>query len=663
MVLSIIKDFALKAKQEENKEIDLDVSEISSVDSVLDTTTIDSIYPFSWEEHSDYIETGDNLVRVIAIVDYPKSKVGNWLSELKRKKGNITIVQFLKSSSSTGMMDYYNRTIKNKNAEILKTYDPLKKKKLEKQIDAAELQLNKFLDNESSYLYQYTYIYLQARTLDELNALTDMINNTLIKLQLKSMLPTKAAFQTFWCAIPILENLLEEYTYQQSNTEVASSMFPFDDAEILSLNPRSDVEGINKDTNSLIAIDYLDRKNTLNQNMVVIGTSGVGKTTYMIQKILKYVAKGVKVFIIDPENEYSQIVKLLGGTVVHLSSNSDTKINPLQIYSENIMDTTEEGMVFKVDIEMLVKDKIQRVLGFFQVIKPDITHVEKALLDRVLKDCYVNRGILTKKSIQEIPAEDYPTLEDVYKTIKSLEEIDPKRFQRLEDFYYILESYVSGSKTLFNGHTNIDLNNNLVSFDLKPLQNEIDVQGAAYLNVFSYLWDEITKNKTENIKLFVDEFHFLTANQDAATFFHQAYKRFRKYNAGAIAGTQQIQDVLEGKMNNNTNVGEAIVGNSYTKVFFGLDNKGVDDIIEKLRMTFSDKEKKLLSRRKQGEALIIHGTQRAFMKVQLTEEELRLKDPERYEEVFGVSAKITPDYEERIKMTTVEIQEALNFNY
>ena len=116
-------------------------------------------------------------------------------------------------------------------------------------------------------------------------------------------------------------------------------------------------------------------------------------------------------------------------------------------------------------------------------------------------------------------------------------------------------------------------------------------------------------------------------------------------------------------MQGGRNVGEAIVGNSYTKVFFGLDNKGVDDIVQKLRMNFSDKERKLLERRKQGEALIIHGTQRAFMNVQLTEEELRLKDPVRYEEVYGASATTVPMYSERIVMTEMERQEALNFNF
>ncbi|EGO6517788.1 DUF87 domain-containing protein, partial [Enterococcus faecalis] len=334
-----------------------------------------------------------------------------WLSELKRKKGNITIVQFLEGSSSSKMVTHYNDTIKNKEAELLKTYDPLKQKRLQQQIDTANRQLDKYLENHSGYIYQYTYIYLQAQTRAILDDLTDSIQKTLIKLQMKAITPIKGMFQTFWSAMPIAENLLKDYTYKESNTEIASSMFSFDDAEILNLSPRSDVEGINRDTNSLVAIDYLDKKHSLNQNMVVIGTSGVGKTTYMIQKILRYVAKGVKVFIVDPENEYSEIVSLLGGTVVHLSANAQTKINPLEIFSEDIADMADD---IPVTMGLLLKDKIQRVKGFFQVLKPDLTQVEKAVIDTVLRRTYEAAGLFAATNIQSLTATDYPVLADVY---------------------------------------------------------------------------------------------------------------------------------------------------------------------------------------------------------------------------------------------------------
>src|SRR5699024_9486719 len=241
------------------------------------------------------------------------------------------------------------------------------------------------------------------------------------------------------------EKLLRDYAYQQSNTEVASSTFPFDDGEVLNLSPYADIEGVNKDTDSLIAIDYSDERKVLNQNQVVIGTSGVGKTTYMKQKILKYIAKGTKVFIIDPENEYTDIVERFGGEVVHLSSNTSTKINPLEIFSENIEATENQT----VNMEILVKDKIQRVKGFFQVIKPDLSQVEKSILDSVLRDVYRNSGILKYNSIDEIAHEQWPILADVYQQIEKLKssesETDQERFNIIKELYFIIISFVNVS--------------------------------------------------------------------------------------------------------------------------------------------------------------------------------------------------------------------------
>ncbi|MGJ3796712.1 VirB4 family type IV secretion system protein [Levilactobacillus brevis] len=641
----------------EKKEQDVEVIDPRNMDKdnfmdLIDRDSLHSLFPFSWEQYPTYVQSGENFMRVIAIADYPKRVYGNWLSELKRKKGAIDIVQYIDSASNNSMITYYKKTIQNKEAQLLNTFDPYKQKVLKNYIDSANMQLDKYLDNSTTFVYQHMLVYLRANSLTELEDLTDNVKNTLIKLQMKPLVPVKATFQSFWSTMPINENLLGDYTYKESNTEVASSMFPFDDAEILDLKPRSDIEGVNKDTNSLIAVDMLDRNKTLNQNMVVIGTSGVGKTTYMIQKILRYAIQDYQIYIIDPENEYTKIVELLGGAVLHLTSNAKSKINPMQIFSEEILSADEAV----TNLDELVKDKIQRLKGFFEVLKDDMSQVEKAVMDNVVKQAYINSGILKYERLNQIKNDQWPTLTNVYDEMAKLAEKDPDKFERVKDFYYILGSYTHGSNTLFDGYTNVNLNAKIVSFDLKPLQSEQEVQAGAYLTTFQYLWDEITKDRHKRKKLFVDEFHFLTLHKAAATFFHQAYKRFRKYNAGAIAGTQQIQDVIEGTTDSGQNIGEAIIGNSFTKVFFGLDGKGVDDVITKLRMTFSEKEKKLLERRRQGDALMIYGSQRAFMNVELTEEELRLIDPEAYQERYNRETSEQPDYQKRVVLTPSEIE-------
>lgn len=644
-------DFFMGKKSEEP------VSEKKSKDidfvKALNQDDLHAIFPFAWEQYPTKVQTGENYVRVLAVADYPKRVYGNWLSELRRKKGVIDIIQYVDSANNQSMIDYYRKTIQNKEAEKLQVHDPYKLKVLDNYIKSANQQLDKYLDNQATFVYQHMLIYLRAKSEKELDDLTDKVKNTLIKLQMKPLVPVKATFQAFWSAMPINTNLLSEYTYRESNTDVASSMFPFDNPEILDLKPRSDIEGINQDTGSLIAIDKLDRNKTLNQNEVIIGTSGVGKTTYMIQKILRYAVQGYKIYIIDPENEYSKIVEKLGGAVLHLSSNSSHKINPLQIFSEELIsEDSRADSMYK-----LVNEKIQRLKGFLETLKPDINQVEKAIMDDIFQQAYKTSGILQYRHIDEIKAEQWPTLKNVYDELEKLKSSNAERFERVKDLYYILGSYVNGSNTLFNGTTSVDLKSNIVSFDLKPLQSEHEVQAGAYLVTFQFLWDEITKERTQRKKLFVDEFHFLTLHKQSATFFHQAYKRFRKYNAGAIAGTQQIQDVIEGHTDNGMNIGEAIIGNSFTKVFFGLDGKGVDEVIAKLHMKFSDKERKLLNHRRQGQCLMIYGGQRAFMNVELTEEELRLVDPEAYMKKYEREDDEQPDYTKRITFTSTELAE------
>ena len=51
------------------------------------------------------------------------------------------------------------------------------------------------------------------------------------------------------------------------------------------------------------------------------------------------------------------------------------------------------------------------------------------------------------------------------------------------------------------------------------------------------------------------------------------------------------------------------------------------------------------------------------MKVTLTEEELRLVDPEQYAERYQSDSSVCPDYEARIRMTPSELMEVHNFTY
>ncbi|MDO3655343.1 VirB4 family type IV secretion system protein [Bacillus subtilis] len=652
--MSLSALFKILKPKEQKTEKEKEVNEIKGL---IDRDVVDSIYPFVFETNRDYIAAGGNYIKPYVVLSYPGEPTGNWLSPLKRLKGNVAISQHLEPANGEILNHYYNETIKNKEAELLRTLDPYRSELIKKEIRSARMQLEQSLDEKSTYLYLYTYIILQGKSEMELNSLEEALNRVLIKTSLKAIVPYRKIDEAFWSCLPLGLNKLSEYTYSMTNSVSASSFMPFDDNEICDITQTSTIEGRNKDTNSYIAVDYLNRKRTLNRNKCVLGTSGGGKSTYIGKNIVQNVAEGSSnIYLIDPENESSQRVLALGGTVIDLSSASPVRLNPFEIQSvflnDDIVIQKDRQLTDEV-VDNLIKQKVQRLKGIHRAIMPEMTRVQLSIISKETMGIYDKFREI--KNLGEMTPTDFPILEDLYNALKNLEKTDIEKYKLIEEYCFILEDMVHGSSTILNGHTNIDLSSNLISFNLKPLQTETDMQSVVYLNTFGFLWELITSDASVSDLLFCDEFHFLLKNDDSADFFLQAYKRFRKYNAGVTVTTQQIGDLLKSTSNGDELIGAAILGNSYTKVFFGMEDMEVETIKTKLKINLSKKEEDFLKSKRQGEALFMYGKKRAEMKVNLTLEELRLFNPERYKEITGEDPKIVPDWSSKVYLTQSEL--------
>ena len=220
--------------------------EIDEILGLIDATPIEATYPFVYKENKDCVEMGGNYIKIIAFASYPNEQKGNWLSDLKRMKGNITISQYIEQTDASIMLDHYNSSYKNKEAELLITHDPQYRIKLKKELKSAAYQLEEALNNKSGYVNIYTYILIQAQVQEELKTLEEKVQRILMKLHIKGIVPYYKMNAAYWSALPLKQNLLKEYTYQMSNTTAASSFFPFDDSEICDLSPKAEIEGINK---------------------------------------------------------------------------------------------------------------------------------------------------------------------------------------------------------------------------------------------------------------------------------------------------------------------------------------------------------------------------------------------------------------------------------
>ncbi|RBS92747.1 hypothetical protein EB64_02842 [Enterococcus faecium] len=627
----------------------------------VDTDVVSDLAPFNFTVERDKLLIDDSYAVPYVITKYNNKPRGNWFNRIRKMSGDITISHYYTKANGNSLNDYYNRTIKNKQAEIDRSHDPLTIIRLEREMKIAQTQLEQAVDENTSYLYLYTYVLIKSRSEDKLKKLCEDFETRCIASGVKALIPYTMIDKAYWSALPLQSNEVPEYTYTIANSISASSIFPFDDNELSVFTKNMIIEGINKDTENIVSIDYTNRKLVVNRNKFVFGLSGGGKTTYLTSDYLKKYAFSDnstelkhRIVLFDPEDEQTERVRSLGGEIINLSSMSDVRINPFQIYSRNTIDVNlkeslsdfeEDELVENLeikhkDLEMTEKDIDKEISKRMNILTPYFLMVDHSLTDSQLsiikleaKKCYTN--LYEKKNLSKMENTDFPTFSDLESRLKALEETDPKRYKQIEDFIYSLEDFTIGSRTIFNGHTNIDLNNPLICFSLRDLQTEEGIRDLAYLNSFSYLFEEITNNPHIVTSVYADEFHFLLKNKISADFFFQAYKRFRKYNADCTVSTQQIDDVLKA----SDNIGKAIIGNSFTKVFFGLDETEAQGISNELKLKLTKKELSFITSKRQGEALLFHGTKRAKIKVDLTQEEMRLLNPGGYEDIYGVSPK------------------------
>ncbi|MFS6676843.1 type VI secretion protein, partial [Staphylococcus aureus] len=107
----------------------------------------------SWIEKKSHIETGENYIKNLLVVDYPQSVKGAYLSNLLKKNGNIQITKFIRPANIERMIDHLNNSIKNKTAEQMRTTDPKRNATIKREIESSKKQLDKFLDEKTGFMY------------------------------------------------------------------------------------------------------------------------------------------------------------------------------------------------------------------------------------------------------------------------------------------------------------------------------------------------------------------------------------------------------------------------------------------------------------------------------------------------------------------------------
>ena len=213
------------------------------------------------------------------------------------------------------------------------------------------------------------------------------------------------------------------------------------------------------------------------------------------------------IIIGDPEGEYYPLVHALGGQVIHISPTSHDYINPMDINLDYSDDDNPLG--FKSDF---ILSLCELIMGSRNGIEAE----EKSVIDRCLPLVY-------QKYFENPTPENMPVLGDLYDCLRKQEEVQAQRIATA------LEIYVNGSLNVFNHHTNVELNNRIVCFDIKDLGKQLKKLGM--LIVQDQVWNRVTVNRVahKSTRYYIDEFHLLLKEEQTAAYSVEIWKRFHKW--------------------------------------------------------------------------------------------------------------------------------------
>lgn len=266
-----------------------------------------------------------------------------------------------------------------------------------------------------------------------------------------------------------------------------------------------------------------NRKLLLNGNSFILGVSGSGKSFTAKREIINQIlSSDDDIILIDPEREYSSLVKAMGGEIIHISATSPNHINAMDMNRD--YGDGANPVILKSEF---VLSLCEQLIG-----GQNLGAKQKSLIDRCTAGVY-------RKYLQSNYRDNPPTLQDFHAEL--LKQSEPEA----QEIALAIELFTSGSLNTFAKPTNVDVNNRLICYDILDLGKQLLPIGM--LVVLDSILNRITQNraKGKNTFIIIDEIYLLFQHEYSANFLFTLWKRVRKYGAFCTGITQNVDDLLQ----------------------------------------------------------------------------------------------------------------------
>ena len=573
---------------------------------------------------SDFIMS-DKYCTILTTISYPRLIGVGYLSSLTSMPGIKICIRHTPIPFSS-LQKMINKQVADLRQKYTEEKDNTNKEKIRQDIESLELFVSQLAASQTKIFDFQMHVLISADSEEELASKKLSVKNYMEAMDMRAIPLRFEQEKVLKSMLPIFPKTKEVADLESrigtpipSTTIAAMYPFVFDSIKDEGLSTLLGVDfsgGVILFNQFLFQIRKENNRN--NANLIILGTSGSGKSTSAKLILRGHIRNDYQIVAIDPEGELEEMAKSYDGNYVDLGKGGEFgMINPLEI----VIDADEEEIKQGLGYTVLTKS-LQFLKAFMKYYDPSISEDLLTVFSEVVQDTYKRFGIDFNTDFSRLTSNDYPTFSDVYATIRGrLSQYMDKTNEQdiMERLEIKIRPLTKELKYYFDGHTTITGNTHFIVFNIKELMNsEANIKNALFFNILKYAWS-LCLNKNENTVLCVDEAHVLLGANNAlgAEFLAQVQRRARKYNTGSIIITQQPSDFCDPSV---ITQGKAIFDNASYYLVMGLKKQAVEDL--SLLIDLNENEKESIKRYSQGEALFVCGNRRVRMNVIVTPEEL-----------------------------------------
>ena len=547
---------------------------------VQNSALLNVITPVGLEFQKNSLSIGENLGKVYGLIRYPQKVEVEWLSKITNIPATIVSIGFKPVDNATLISAISHNVVQQRGyAEGAK--DPLSRQRAEKAAEDGEkiiMQIDREGETVGLMSVQVCPIAKDDKTFKKVCRRAESVISV---MKCKMRVIPNLQQECFRHLSPSFPNSGKMESILQKIVPMSTFVggFPFASS---GFNDGAGYYFAQDSSGGLVIVDVWKRGgDRTNSNFVVMGNSGVGKSTAIKHIIMSEYMKGTKILVVDPESEYKDLCYNLGGEWINAVGGAGGRFNPLQVRPSPRDDESEK------EADRLYRDEgygmndlalhMKNLEIFFNLYIPSLTDMQKAVLKKCLVELYQQFHITWDTDVAELKPTDFPIFFELYKLVKEKADTEKDR-QAYADLSLLLYDIAEGSDSfIWNGHSTIATDSQFICLDTNALQETSDsIKRTQYFNLLTYCWEQMSRNREERVLLICDEAYLMIDQKvpQSLVYLRNVMKRARKYEGALGIISHSVIDFLSESIKQ---YGQALLDIPCYKLLMGTDGPNLKE--------------------------------------------------------------------------------------